>query len=140
MSALAINACLYLYTDYDKSQEGNAASSLCILTGAFTVLLFTLLVIYGQSALGMGNHEGYLLFWKEVDSYALLGFRSFLAAMGSFVVAFLLSMKSKIPEDDQAGNVIMGISIAMAIFSTSEIGSILSLATDVIFTTDYMRN
>eukprot|EP00526_Cylindrotheca_closterium_P000888 CAMPEP_0113609408 /NCGR_PEP_ID=MMETSP0017_2-20120614/4474_1 /TAXON_ID=2856 /ORGANISM="Cylindrotheca closterium" /LENGTH=237 /DNA_ID=CAMNT_0000518221 /DNA_START=72 /DNA_END=782 /DNA_ORIENTATION=- /assembly_acc=CAM_ASM_000147 len=150
VTALAINAALFLYTTYDLTEDGPnaklyrsifiAANALCIISGAFTVLLFTLLVIYSQSALGMGNEAGFVVFWKETNNFAPLGFQSFLACSGSFVVAFLLSLKQKIADDDTVGNIILALSTVLVLAGAFQIESVLSLATNVIFTPEFMDN
>jgi len=148
VTALAINAALFLYTTYDLTEDGPnaklyrsifiAANALCIISGAFTVLLFTLLVIYSQSALGMGNEAGFVVFWKETNNFAPLGFQSFLACSGSFVVAFLLSLKQKIADDDTVGNIILALSTVLVLAGAVQIESVLSLATNVIFTPEFI--
>lgn len=151
VTSLAINACLYLYVDYEASpamEERDkkllnsmfiGAAALCNISGVFTVLLFTLLVIFGQSALGKGNIEGFVLFWSQIDSFALVGFQSFLVCCGSLVASFLFSLKSKVDDDDVAGNIILAVSVILVLAGGAQIQSILSLATNLIFTPEIMR-
>ena len=118
MTALIMNAALRLYTStkfpsttsdtalstYTKRQIiviniGSIlfllTSSLCIISGAFTAILFQLLGIYGKSALSMMNDAGYLQFQSSTAVYAKWGFRCFLTSLSSFVGSFLLSLSTK---------------------------------------------
>ena len=151
MTALVMNAALRLFTStkfpsttsetslqaFSKKQllAINIASllfllttSLCIISGAFTAILFQLLGIYGKSALSMQNDVGYLSFQSATGGYATWGFRCFLTSLASFVASFLLSLSTKTIFSRENKNV--------AFKENSIIGNILSIgnAQIVIFT------
>mmetsp|Transcript_27365 Transcript_27365/g.29537 ORF Transcript_27365/g.29537 Transcript_27365/m.29537 type:complete len:299 (-) Transcript_27365:287-1183(-) len=100
ITALIMNASLRLFTSvkFKKEQSRivcnifNIATALCIISGAFTAILFQLLTIYSKSALGHSNDVGYLTFKAATRHFRHWGFRCFLTEMISFVVSFMASL------------------------------------------------
>jgi hypothetical protein len=152
VTALIMNAALRLYssTKFPKKEKGTkstkylnslftAITSLCIISGAFTAVLFNILGIYSKSALGMVNEEGYLAFRAATQIYAKWGFRSFLTTCVSFVGSFLLSLYARIKtEGDQLGKVVLIGSILLALLGAYHIREVLALATKYIFTPEFL--
>jgi hypothetical protein len=156
VTALIMNAALRLYSstkfpkrkDETKQQTDmvkymnslfTAITSLCIISGAFTAVLFNILGIYSKSALGMVNEEGYLAFRAATQVYAKWGFRSFLTTCVSFVGSFLLSLYARIKsEDDKLGRAVLIGSIIVASLGAYHIRQVLCLATEFIFTPEFI--
>mmetsp|Transcript_27830 Transcript_27830/g.75721 ORF Transcript_27830/g.75721 Transcript_27830/m.75721 type:complete len:156 (-) Transcript_27830:1917-2384(-) len=65
---------------------------LCIMSGAFTAILFQLLTICSKSALGISNDEGYLAFKAATGTFRHIGFQCFLMEMIAFVVSFVVHL------------------------------------------------
>lgn len=158
ITALMMNASLRLFTATNFKNEQSRivrnmfyiSSALCLISGAFTAILFQLLTIYSKSALGMSNDEGYLAFKAATRVYRNLGFRCFLTEMISFVVAFMagfyntlwtnarelqeLDGKSR-PTLTLTGKIIFGGSAVLVLTGAYTIRSVLTLATQNIFCT-----
>ena len=180
MTALVMNAALRLFTStkfpsttsetslqaFSKKQllAINIASllfllttSLCIISGAFTAILFQLLGIYGKSALSMQNDVGYLSFQSATGGYATWGFRCFLTSLASFVASFLLSLSTKtifsrenknvaFKENSIFGNIlsignaqimIFTISILLTLVGAYHLKLVLNLASKYIFIPEF---
>ncbi|KAL3939600.1 MAG: hypothetical protein SGBAC_005694, partial [Bacillariaceae sp.] len=105
----------------------------CVITGAFTGVMFQLLGIYSKSALSYGNHAGYATFKAATHWYRKLGFHSFLTCLASFVAVFLISMRNMTDEDERLGDRIFGLMVVLTILGGVVIKKILNLATAHIF-------
>lgn len=67
------------------------ASSLSIVLGAYATIVFTLVAIYGRTALGRGLDAGFLKFTDAAAVYRVFAFRAFLGEVISYMVAVMLS-------------------------------------------------
>jgi hypothetical protein len=151
LTALVMNAALRMWsTTFSKDQSTlvgyifTISTALCIMTGAFTAILFQLLVIYSKSALSMGNDEGYMAFRVATAMYRKWGFRCFLTEISTFVFSFAICLYNKLWNDarvhpvekplfQRAGVYIMAGFIILMAIGAYEIKNILNLATNLIF-------
>lgn len=100
ITALILNAALRMWTStkFPKDQSKfvsdvfYVSTTLCVMSGAFTAILFQLLIVYSKTALGNGNDEGYLFFKSATAACRRLGFRCFLTEVITFVGSFLMSL------------------------------------------------
>ena len=156
VTALVVHSCLRLYTSTstDFPQRYNhslllstsfmVTTALCILSGAFTAVLFTILCIYSHSALSKMNDIGYLGFQAATAIYEVWGFRTFLLTVGSFVASFLLSLYQKTmafsqryPQRHRAGTIVMLSSLLLTLVGAFHIKHVLDLANEFIFTPEF---
>jgi len=111
VAALILNASLRLFTsvplDLDKTRERRlitfvfmTTSVLCVLSGAYTTVVFTLIQLYAKRALGMSLDESYLSFFEQTAKYRTWGFYAFLWCLKSFTVSFSCSLFLKIERKD----------------------------------------
>ena len=145
VTALIMNASLRLYTSQKFSQESKipsalftAATTLCIISGIYTAVLFNVLGIYSKESLGMGNDIGYIAFQQATAVYRKWGFRSFLATCISFVGGFMLSVFGNVTEGGSevangVDKLILGGSIILTLLGAFQIKVILNLATRYIY-------
>jgi hypothetical protein len=148
---LILNASLRLYTSQKFEVKGdangerprvlhllesifNASSTLCILCGLFTAVLFNVLGIYSRAALGLGHDTGYVTFQTMTAIYRKWGFRTFLITCLSFVISFLASVFEKTSNEDRLGQAIVVSSIILAFFGVFHIHAVLRIASEVIYT------
>jgi hypothetical protein len=150
ITALVMNACLRLYTSQRFAKHPTlkttrwcehlftASTTLCIIGGVFTAVLFNILGIYSKECLGLGNTAGYLAFQAATALYRKWGFRTFLMTAMSFTCSFLLSVYEKVREGgaDIGRWVILG-SIVLTLFAGFHIQAVLRLATQYIYTPDF---
>ena len=150
ITALVMNASLRLYTSekFARGPTGEngkktnlpaeylfvASTTLCIMSGIFTALLFNILGIYSKESLGMANHAGYLAFQKATAVYRKWGFRAFLMTCLSFVSGFGLSVWEKTQAGDRKGQFILVGSIVLALLGVYHIHTVLNLASQFIYT------
>ena len=70
--------------------------SICMLVsvacGIYTTIVFTLMNIYGHTALGLGLNDSFVEFFSACAKYRQFGFYSFLGTLISFNVGWLLSV------------------------------------------------
>mmetsp|Transcript_15703 Transcript_15703/g.21819 ORF Transcript_15703/g.21819 Transcript_15703/m.21819 type:complete len:218 (+) Transcript_15703:183-836(+) len=66
--------------------------SLSIITGFYTTIVFTLLVLYSKTALGMANDDAFLKFFSQTAHARQTGFQSFIVSLVSFTASFCLSL------------------------------------------------
>mmetsp|Transcript_28071 Transcript_28071/g.52681 ORF Transcript_28071/g.52681 Transcript_28071/m.52681 type:complete len:236 (+) Transcript_28071:34-741(+) len=155
VTALVLNAALRLWTSTKFSKDQSPwisnsftiSTTLCVVAGAFTAVLFQLLGIYSRSALGMGNDEGYVAFKTATALYRKWGFRCFLTELLTLVVSFLLSLYNKLwneagrqvetPLLKRAGTYIMAGSVILILLGGYHIQKVLELATKNIFIEAY---
>lgn len=148
VTALVMNAALRLYSSTkfplsDKKQSTSifhstflAVTALCIVSGAFTAVLFNILGIYSKEALGMLNDVGYKAFKVSTANFTKWGFRAFLTALGSFVVSFQLSLYAKViseEDDNKTGKVILWASIGLMLLGSFRIKQVIDLGSQFIF-------
>lgn len=145
LTVLVLNSALRIYTSTkfkrDRSKQYNwilpslfaLSSGICVLTGAFTGIMFQLLAIYSRSALGMGNDAGYAAFKASTLVYRRLGFNTFLWCLGSFVSMFLISLRNMTNEDERLGNGIFSAMAVLALLGGIIMKKLLNLATELIF-------
>jgi len=160
ITALIMNASLRLFTSVKFKKEQNKivcntfniATALCIISGAFTAILFQLLTIYSKSALGHSNDAGYLAFKAATRELRFWGFRCFLTEMISFVVSFMASLYNLLWDNarrrektssgsdfgskaalTRTGNFIFGGSVILIVAGLYQIRSVLVLAAEHIY-------
>lgn len=150
VTALIMNAALRLYSSTKFPSKKDAkmkkvmnymysvflfTTALCIISGTFTAVLFNILGLYRKSALGSGNHEGYLAFKLATHSYSRLGFRSFLTTCCSFIGSFILSLSARVAENDdfKPDMCILVAASALTLISAFKIKAVINLATSFIY-------
>jgi hypothetical protein len=150
VTALIMNASLRLYSSikFPKNPTTGkptkaaalftATTSLSVISGAFTAVLFNILGIYSKQSLGMMNDQGYLAFQAATAVYRKWGFRSFLTLCWSYVASFLLSVYQRTTEEDRVGQAILVASVLLTLFGAFHIQVVLNLATELIFTPEFM--
>jgi len=153
ITALVMNASLRLFTsqkfniqvDADGKRPRmicvlesifTASTTLCIVCGTFTAVLFNILGIYSKEALGVGCEEGYVAFQHATAIYRKWGFRTFLLTCLSFVTSFLISVVEKTSNEDTVGQAILLMSILLALVGVFHIHTVLGLATKYIYTVE----
>jgi len=90
MTALIMGAALRLYSHVSPPKNSDTkrfdtssyiifliSCSICVLSGAYTTLTFSLLSIYSKTALGMANDTAYLQFLEKTSIYRKIGFETF---------------------------------------------------------------
>ncbi|KAL3930245.1 MAG: hypothetical protein SGBAC_011844 [Bacillariaceae sp.] len=145
LTVLILNCALRLYTstkfkrnpteknDWVLPNLFSFCAGLCVITGAFTGVMFQLLGIYHKSALGMGNHAAYVAFKQATEGFLQLGFRTFLTCLGSFVATFLISFRNMADEDERFGNKIFSLMAVLTLLGGLVLKKVLNLATVHIF-------
>eukprot|EP00980_Cylindrotheca_fusiformis_P011276 scaffold2597_cov116-Cylindrotheca_fusiformis.AAC.4 len=145
VTVLVLNSALRLYTstkikrdpskkyDWVLTSLFSLFSGLCVISGAFTGVMFQLLRIYAKSALGMGNIEGYKAFQAATAPYTNLGFHTFLVCLSSFVGTFLINFYNMTRDDDAWGGKIFCLMAFLTLAGGVVIKHILNLATLHIF-------
>lgn len=155
ITALVMNACLRLYTSqsFTKHPETGRASwvqhvftltsNMCIISGAFTAVLFNVLGIYSKECLWMQNDVGYAAFQAATAIHRKWGFRTFLSTCLSFVASFLLSVYEN-AQDGYAqkglrsrGLWIFALSVLLAGLAVYHVQNVMSLATQFIYTPEF---
>ncbi|KAL3903833.1 MAG: hypothetical protein SGARI_005203, partial [Bacillariaceae sp.] len=155
-----MNSALRLWTSTKFSKEMHPfvcnsftiSTAICVISGAFTAILFQLLGIYSKSALGMSNDQGYAAFKMATAIYRKWGFRMFLTELISFVYTFMVSLYNKLwieqKESTQqegenpitqrrVGVAVFGVATMMILLGGFHIQRVLSIATDLIFTDSF---
>uniref|UniRef100_A0A7S2LEJ3 Uncharacterized protein n=1 Tax=Leptocylindrus danicus TaxID=163516 RepID=A0A7S2LEJ3_9STRA len=105
-----------------------------IISGAFTSIVFTLLTLYSKTALSFGEagQAKYLAFSEATHIFRVHGFRTFLVALYSFLVSFVLSLFLKLKGRLRK---VMSVATAAAILMTiARVNKIIGLAGTIIFT------
>ena len=72
----------------------NASFSIiiCILSAVYTTLVFSLIVLYSKTALGLGLDSQFMTFFSATSFFRDSGFRSFISALVSFQISFICSV------------------------------------------------
>lgn len=145
LTVLILNSALRLYTsthfkrnpskknDWMSPNLFLLCSGICVITGAFTGVMFQLLGIYHKSALGMGNPAGYAAFKAATMCYRRLGFHTFLTCLASFVGAFMISLRNMTKEDERFGDGIFATMAVLTLCGGIILKKVLHLATALIF-------
>mmetsp|Transcript_20965 Transcript_20965/g.31971 ORF Transcript_20965/g.31971 Transcript_20965/m.31971 type:complete len:252 (-) Transcript_20965:281-1036(-) len=105
-----------------------------IVCGAFTSVLFTLLTLYSNTALGFGGAEGsakYLAFMKATAKFRLQGFYTFLVAIYSFLLSFACSLFLRL--EDRPRYVYSFIVGGLILMSMTKVNAVINIASTVIF-------
>ena len=145
VTVLILNSALRLYTSTKFKKDGSEydwvapslfhlLSGVCVISGAFTGVMFQLLNLYSKTALSMGNEAGYLSFKAATASFRKLGFYTFLLCLGTFTGTFVLSFYEKVKDDDRLGDTIFYFIGFLALLGIGLIKIILDAATAHIFT------
>lgn len=145
VTVLILNSALRLYTGTkikrDPSKKNDwilttlfsLFSGICVISGAFTGVMFQLLGIYAKSALGMGNVEGYKAFQAATAPFTNLGFHTFLICLSSFVGIFLINFYNMTKKDEAFGGKIFCLMAFLTLAGGVILKHILNLATFHIF-------
>ncbi|CAJ1948443.1 unnamed protein product [Cylindrotheca closterium] len=108
-----------------------------ILSGSYTTVVFGLLSILSKTALGRGLDASFIEFWAESAGIRNSGLESFLMALVSFEVAFLLSLMTKFsfknPRKRRRQNVLVGIGTLILLISMRRWTKLLYLASKLLF-------
>ena len=106
ITSLLMNATLALFgmtrkkviTKEDNNVDRTAKTiflflvSVSIIAGFYTTIVFTLLVLYSKTALGMAKDTAFLEFFSQTANVRQTGFFSFIVSLVSFTVSFCLSI------------------------------------------------
>lgn len=65
---------------------------LTVAFGIYTSIVFTLMNIYGHTALGLGLNDSFVAFFDACSKYRQFGFYSFICTLISFNVGWLISV------------------------------------------------
>ena len=150
ITALIMNASLRLYTSqkFAKTQDNRtrwcenlfqACTTLCIISGAFTAVLFNILGIYSKECLGLQNDAGYLAFSTATAIFRKWGFRCFLTTCMGFVGSFLLSVYERSLGEKELGKWVLVGSIILTLMAGYHIQTVLHLATKLIYTPEFCQ-
>jgi hypothetical protein len=145
VTVLILNSALRLYTSTKFKKDGtkydwvapclfNLSSGICVISGAFTGVMFQLLNLYSKTALSTGNATGYLAFKAATANFRKLGFYTFLTCLGTFTGTFMLSFYEKVEGDDRLGRNQLYFMGSLALMGIIVIKQILTYATVHIFT------
>jgi hypothetical protein len=108
-----------------------------ILSGSYTTVVFGLLSILSKTALGRGLDASFIDFWAESAGIRNSGLESFLMALVSFEVAFLLSLMTKFsaknPRKRRRQNMLVGIGTVILLISMRRWIKLLYLASKLLF-------
>lgn len=66
--------------------------SVSVALGTYTTTIFTMIIIYGKTALGMGLEHKYLQFFSSVARFRLSGYRAFIGTVWSYQVAWIVGL------------------------------------------------
>jgi hypothetical protein len=98
------------------------ASSTGIVAGLHATLVFSLMTMYGRTALGMGRHEALDIFFAKSGLQRYRGFQTFLYSLYAFLVQVLIKVTTKCPSEIQLVAFICSfIAISMVYKDTKEI-------------------
>ncbi|KAL3942712.1 MAG: hypothetical protein SGBAC_003157 [Bacillariaceae sp.] len=108
-----------------------------ILSGSYTTVVFGLFSILSKTALGRGLDASFIEFWGESAGIRNSGFESFLVALVSFEVAFILSLFTKFsvknPRKRRRQNILVGIGTVILLTSMRRWIKLLYLASKLLF-------
>lgn len=108
-----------------------------ILSGSYTTVVFGLLSILSKTALGRGLDASFIEFWGQSAGIRNSGLESFLVALVSFEVAFLLSLMTKFsfknPRKRRRQNMLVGIGTVILLISMRRWIKLLYLASKLLF-------
>jgi hypothetical protein len=118
----------------------SAATSLCLLSGAFTVIFFNIVGSYTNTALRMSNDQGYLAFRAATHTFSKWGFRCFLTSGASYLVSFLLNLYARITRDEDQvyGKAVLGSCVILALLAGYHIHQVVGMATKYIYTPEFL--
>jgi hypothetical protein len=71
------------------------SSATGILAGLHSTLVFSLMTMYGRTAIGMGQDEAFITFFKKTGSQRFRGFQTFLWSLYAFLVQVVIMITSK---------------------------------------------
>jgi hypothetical protein len=77
------------------------ASSTGIVAGLHATLVFSLMTMYGRTALGMGRHEALDILFTNTGLQRYRAFQTFLHSMYAFLVQVLIKVTAKCPSEIQ---------------------------------------
>jgi uncharacterized membrane protein len=74
------------------------SSATGVLAGLHSTLVFSLITIYGRTAIGMGRDEAFEIFFKKTSLVRFRGFRAFLWSLYAYLVQVGIVITSKVPQ------------------------------------------
>lgn len=108
LAALLLQAALKLYSTTPKDLESSVdkkekfqkflfifSSTLSMICGAYTTVIFSLLCLYSKTALGLGKDSAFVDFFTATAAVQKKAFISFLVSLVSFEVCFITSLSLK---------------------------------------------
>lgn len=108
-----------------------------VLSGSYTTIVFGLFSILSKTALGRGLDASFIKFWSESAGIRNSGLESFLVALVSFEVAFLLSLMMKFATSNQRQRrrqiLLVGIGTTILLISMKRWIKLLYLASKLLF-------
>jgi len=145
VTVLILNSALRLYTSSKFKKDGskydwvapslfNIFTGVCVISGAFTGVMFQLLNLYSKTALSMGNEAGYLAFKASTASFRKVGFYTFITCLATFTSSFVLTFYEKVKDDRRLGWPLFYFIGILALVGMGVIQQILNTATIYIFT------
>jgi hypothetical protein len=66
--------------------------SISVALGTYTTTMFTMIIIYSKTALGMGLESKYLQFFSSVAKFRLSGYRAFIGTVWSYQIAWIIGL------------------------------------------------
>ena len=106
-------------------------STVTVLSGTFTTVIFSLMALYSKTALGMNSDAEYLEFFKMTGPIRKKGFQMYVVSLlgfkGSFILSLFLSGKSKLRY------YLSGFAFAISLLSCFYIKRIMDLASAILY-------
>jgi hypothetical protein len=88
-----------------------ASSATGIICGLHSTLVFSLMTMYGRTAIGMGRDDAFLTFFQNTGKQRFRGFQTFLWSLYSFLVQVVITIASKAPGQNNTTAVIILVAI-----------------------------
>jgi hypothetical protein len=93
------------------------SSATGIISGLHSTLVFSLMTMYGRTAIGMGRDDAFTTFFQKTGAQRVRGFQTFLWSLYSFLVQVVLTITSKAPNNTMAV-ILVAILYSMSIVYT----------------------
>jgi len=105
VAALIMNAalCLYSYTPHNPRETDTKVDKwitiafgifnlISVISSTYCTVIFTLLALYLKTCLGFGMDNAFFDFLDNTVSFRVLGFKSFMLSLWTFMVSFSMSV------------------------------------------------
>lgn len=107
IAALIMNSALRIFTTVPVSHHPDRveraiavlvllASTVSIIAGSYTTVVFTLIGLYGKAALGRQQDAAYLAFFSQTVYYRQVAFKTFILCLSSFSASLCLDLLLKL--------------------------------------------